>query len=40
MGCRKVMIPALQLWYVLGSGMKVPLSHEHNQAMVLVVMSG
>ena len=40
MGYRKVMIPALELWDVLGPQMKVPMFHEDNQAMILVVMSG
>ena len=39
-GYRKVMIPALALWDVIGPEMKVPMFHEDNQAMILVVMSG
>lgn len=34
------MIPALQLWDVLGPKMQLPMFHEDNQAMVLVVLSG
>ena len=40
MGYRKVMIPALQLWDVLGPQMSVPMMHEDNQAMILIVLSG
>ena len=34
------MIPALSLWDVIGPSMKVPMFHEDNQAVILVVMSG
>ena len=34
------MIPALVLWDVIGPEMAVPMFHEDNQAMILVVMSG
>ena len=40
MGYRKVMLPALQLWDVIGPQMDVPMFHEDNQAVVLIVMSG
>ena len=38
MGYRKVMIPALQLWDVLGPQMSVPMMHEDNR--VPIVLSG
>ena len=40
LGYRKVMIPALQLWDVIAPRMQVPMMHEDNQAMILIVLSG
>ena len=34
------MIPALQLLDVLGPNMRVPMMHEDNKAMILIVLSG
>ena len=34
------MIPALDLWDVIGPEMTIPMFHEDNQAMIMVTMSG
>ena len=38
MGYRKVMIPSLEFWDISGPNMLVPMFHEDNQAMILIVL--